>query len=227
MEKEVRTGMKPKKIFLTAAACAVCATLCACSLNFWDKPEPYGTHQDTSGQQPPVYEDVTPSSVPASGSQAAVQHTLEGTVQAAGMSAVTIRQDSGADISFALEGAETEEGALVQGARVRATYEGELDMGLAGGVTLLKLELLEAASASSSSTGTAATQSVTGEVVSAATSSLSLMAEGDMVYDFDFSDTGWPTANVPGGVTVGARVTVYYTGTLGERDCVVTLIDAA
>ena len=95
------------------------------------------------------------------------------------------------------------------------------------GVTLLKLELLEAAPASSSSTGTAATQSVTGEVVSAATSSLSLMAEGDMVYDFDFSDTGWPTANVPGGVTVGARVTVYYTGTLGERDCVVTLIDAA
>ena len=215
MEKEVRTGMKPKKIFLAAAACAVCAALCACSLNFWDKPEPYGTHQDTSGQQPPVYEDVTPSSVPASGSQAAVQHTLEGTVQAAGMSAVTIRQDSGADISFALEGAETEEGALVQGARVRATYEGELDMGLAGGVTLLKLELLEAAPASSSSTGTAAT------------SSLSLMAEGDMVYDFDFSDTGWPTANVPGGVTVGARVTVYYTGTLGERDCVVTLIDAA
>ena len=176
MEKEVRTGMKPKKIFLAAAACAVCAALCACSLNFWDKPEPYGTHQDTSGQQPPVYEDVTPSSVPASGSQAAVQHTLEGTVQAAGMSAVTIRQDSGADISFALEGAETEEGALVQGARVRATYEGELDMGLAGGVTLLKLELLEAAPASSSSTGTAATQSVTGEVVSAATSSLSLMA---------------------------------------------------
>ena len=105
--------MKPKKIFLAAAACAVCAALCACSLNFWDKPEPYGTHQDTSGQQPPVYEDVTPSSVPASGSQAAVQHTLEGTVQAAGMSAVTIRQDSGADISFALEGAETEEGALV------------------------------------------------------------------------------------------------------------------
>ena len=194
MEKEVRTGMKPKKIFLAAAACAVCAALCACSLNFWDKPEPYGTHQDTSGQQPPVYEDVTPSSVPASGSQAAVQHTLEGTVQ---------------------------------GARVRATYEGELDIGLAGGVTLLKLELLEAAPASSSSTGTAATQSVTGEVVSAATSSLSLMAEGDMVYDFDFSDTGWPTANVPGGVTVGARVTVYYTGTLGERDCVVTLIDAA
>ena len=50
----------------------------------------------------------------------------------------------------------------------------------------MKLELLEAAPASSSSTGTAATQSVTGEVVSAATSSLSLMAEGDMVYDFDF-----------------------------------------
>ena len=36
-----------------------------------------------------------------------------------------------------------------------------------------------------------------------------------------------PTANVPGGVTVGARVTVYYTGTLEEDDCVVTLIDAA
>ena len=47
----------------------------------------------------------------------------EGTVQAAGISAVTIRQDSGADSSFALEGAETEEGALVQGARVRATYD--------------------------------------------------------------------------------------------------------
>ena len=64
-----------------------------------------------------------------------MQHTLEGTVQAAGMSAVTIRQDSGADISFALEGAETEEGPWCR-APVRATYEGELDMGLAGGVTL-------------------------------------------------------------------------------------------
>ena len=66
--------MKPKKIFLAAAACAVCAALCACSLNFWDKPEPYGTHQDTSGQQPPVYEDVTPSSVPASGSPVSYTH---------------------------------------------------------------------------------------------------------------------------------------------------------
>ena len=121
--------MKPKKVFLAAAACALCAALCACSLKFWEKPEPYGTHQDTSGQQPPVYEDVTPSSAPSSGSEARVQHTLEGTVQAAGMSAVTIRQDSGADISFALDSAQTEEGALAEGARVRATYEGELDMG--------------------------------------------------------------------------------------------------
>ena len=71
--------MKPKKVFLAAAACALCAALCACSLKFWEKPEPYGTHQDTSGQQPPVYEDVTPSSAPSSGSEARVQHTLEGT----------------------------------------------------------------------------------------------------------------------------------------------------
>jgi hypothetical protein len=226
-EKGSDNGMKPKRIFFAAAACALCAALCACSLKFWEKPEPYGTHQDTSGQQPPVYEDVTPSSAPSSGGGAKAQHTLEGTVQAAGMSAVTIRQDSGADISFALDGAQAEEGALTEGARVRATYEGELDMGLADGVTLLKLELLEAAPALSSSAAPVSGQSITGEVVGAATSSLSVLAEGDMVCDFDFSDTGWPTANVPGGVTVGARVTVYYTGTLGEDDCVVTLIDAA
>ena len=36
--------MKPKKVFLAAAACALCAALCACSLKFWEKPEPYGTH---------------------------------------------------------------------------------------------------------------------------------------------------------------------------------------
>ena len=100
-------------------------------------------------------------------------------------------------------------------------------MGLADGVTLLKLELLEAAPAPSSSAAPVSGQSITGEVVGAATSSLSILAEGDMMCDFDFSDTGWPTANVPGGVTVGARVTVYYTGTLGGDDCVVTLIDAA
>ena len=217
--------MKLKKVFLIAGTCALAVMLCACNWKFWEKPEPYGTHQDTSGQQSPVYEDVTPSSVPSSSAEP-VQGTVEGVVQAAGESAVTIRQDNGANISFALESAQADEGALVAGARVRATYEGELNMGLADGVTLLKLELLEAAPATSSSSQEGG-QSVTGEVTDAATYSLSVTAQDGTVYNFDFSETGWPTANVPGGVTIGARVTVYYTGTPGEDGCTVSLIDAA
>lgn len=218
--------MKLKKFFLVFGACALAVMLCACNWKFWEKPEPYGTHQDTSGQQAPVYEDVTPSSS-SDLSAEPVQGSAEGVVQAAGESAVTIRQDNGANLSFALGSAEVEEGALVAGARVRATYEGELDMGLADDVTLLKLELLEAAPAVSSSAQPAGGQSVTGEVTDATTYSLSVTAQDGTVYSFDFSETGWPTANVPGGVTIGARVTVHYTGTPGEEGCVVSLIDAA